>query len=223
MRTIVITGATGGLGSEILPFLASSFDCVALYRSESSFHALRDSLGGALRGVQADLGDPQSVRNALRSAGTPYALVHLAGGFAPGTLAETDDATWANMLALNLTAAFVVIRETLAVMDRAAAGRIIVISSEAAATKPAGSAAYTVAKSGLNALIEVVAKELRGTAITANALLPSSLDTAAMREVMPRAQLVPLARVGETLAFLLSDAAASVTAALVPLRPGGTG
>ncbi|HEX6087062.1 MAG TPA: SDR family NAD(P)-dependent oxidoreductase [Thermoanaerobaculia bacterium] len=218
MRTLLITGATGGLGSEILPYLAGAYDCVALYRSESSFNALRDSVGGALRGVQADLGDPESVRNAVRSTGTPYGLVHLAGGFAPGTLAKTDDAAWANMLSLNLTAAFVVIRETLAAMNHAAAGRIIVISSEASVTKPAGSVAYTVAKSGLNTLIEVVAKELRGTGITANALLPSSLDTAAMREVMPREKLVPLARVGETLAFLLSDAAANVTGALIPLR-----
>ena len=218
MRTVLITGATGGLGTEILPYLAGAFDCVALYRSESSFAALRDSAGGALRGVQADLADPASVRKAVRSIGTPYGLVHLAGGFAPGSLAETSDETWGSMLSLNLTAAFVVIREMLAVMDRAAAGRIIVISSEATLTRAAGSVAYTVSKSGLNALIEVAAKELRGTAITANALLPSSLDTAAMRDVMPREQLVPLGRVGETLAFLLSDAAASITGALIPLR-----
>ncbi|HYC89726.1 MAG TPA: SDR family NAD(P)-dependent oxidoreductase [Thermoanaerobaculia bacterium] len=214
MRTVLITGATGGLGTEILPYLTGAYDCVALYRSESSFAPLR----GSARGVQADLGDPESVRRAVRSIGTPYALVHLAGGFAPGTIAETDDALWANMLSLNLTAAFVVIREVLAVMDHAAAGRIIVISSEAALTKAAGSAAYTVAKSGLNALIEVAAKELRGTAITANALLPAALDTAAMREVMPREKLVPAGRVGETLAWLLSDAAANVTGALIPLR-----
>lgn len=218
MRTVLITGATGGLGTEILPYLAGAYDCVALYRSESSFAALRDSVHGSLRGVQADLGDVDSVRKAVRSIGTPYGLVHLAGGFAPGALAETSDETWANMLSLNLTAAFVVIRETLAVMDRSAAGRIIVISSEATLTKAGGSVAYTVSKSGLNTLVEVAAKELRGTAITANALLPSSLDTPAMREFMPREKLVPLGRVGETLAFLLSDAAASITGALIPLR-----
>jgi NAD(P)-dependent dehydrogenase (short-subunit alcohol dehydrogenase family) len=214
MRTILITGATGGLGTEILPYLTGTYDCVALYRSESSFAPLRDSV----RGVQADLGDPESVRKAVQSIGPLYGLVHLAGGFAPGTIAQTDDALWANMLSLNLTAAFVVLREVLAVMDRAAAGRIIVIGSEAALTKAAGNAAYTVAKSGLNALIEVAAKELRGTAITANALLPTALDTAAMREVMPREKLVPAGRVGETLAYLLSDAAANVTGALIPLR-----
>lgn len=220
MRTLLITGATGGLGTEVLPYLTGAFDCVALYRSESSFAALRESAGGVLRGVPADLGDPVSVREAIRSIGTPYGLVHLAGGYAPGSLAETSDATWSNMLALNLTGAFVAIRETLVVMDRASAGRIIVISSEATRTKTPGNVAYTVAKSGLNVLIELAAQELRGTPITANALLPSALDTAAMREVMPREQLVPLSRVGETLAFLLSDAAANVNGALIPLTAG---
>ena len=217
MRTLLITGATGGLGTEILPYLAGAFDCVAVYRSESSFAALRESVGGALRGVPADLGDSASVREAIRSVGTPYGLVHLAGGYAPGSLAETSDETWANMLGLNLTGAFVAIRETLAVMDRASAGRIVVIGSDATRTKAPGNVAYTVAKSGLNVLVELAAQELRGTPITVNALLPSALDTAAMRQMMPRERLVPLAWVGETLAFLLSDAAANITGALIPL------
>jgi NAD(P)-dependent dehydrogenase (short-subunit alcohol dehydrogenase family) len=219
MRTLILTGATGGLGTEVLPYLAGAFDCVALYRSESSFAALRDSVGGALRGVQADLADSASVRKAVQSVGTPYGLVHLAGGFAAGSLEETTDDVWSEMLSTNLTAAFHVMRETLNAMDRKEAGRIIVISSEATLSKSAGSVAYTVAKSGLNVLVEVTAKELRGTRITVNALLPTALDTKAMRAVMPREKLVPLARVGETLAFLLSDAAASVTGALIPLVP----
>jgi NAD(P)-dependent dehydrogenase (short-subunit alcohol dehydrogenase family) len=217
MRTLIVTGATGGLGSEVLPFLSGAFDCVALYRSESSFAALRASAGSSLRGVQADLADPGSIRNALRSIGTPYGLVHLAGGYAPGSIAQTSDETWAQMLSLNLTGAFSMIRETLAVMDRSSAGRIIFIGSEASLTKATGNVAYTVSKSALNTLVEIAAAELRDTRITVNALLPSALDTAAMREVMPREKLVPLGKIGETLAFLLSDAAANVSGALIPL------
>ena len=220
MRTVLVTGATGGLGTAILPYLTGAYDCVALYRSESSFAALRGSAGATLRGVQADLGDPASVRRAIGSIGTLYGVVHLAGGYAPGSVAETSDETWTNMLSLNLTGAFVVLREALAVMDRGSAGRIVVISAEATRTKAPGNVAYTVAKSGLNVLIELAANELRGTGITANALLPTALDTPAMREVMPREQLVPLARVGETLAFLLSDAAANISGALIPLPAG---
>ncbi len=208
MRTLLITGATGGLGAEVVRAVRDEYDVVALYRSEAP---------ADVRGVRADLGDAASVRTAVQSIGTPYGLVHLAGGFAPGSLADTTDDAWAKMLNLNLTGAFVAIRETLAVMDRSAPGRIIVISSDAARTKPAGSVAYTVAKSALNTLIEVLAKELKGTRITANALMPSALDTPAMRGEMPREQLVPLDRVSAAIRFLLGDAAASINGALIPL------
>ncbi|HVE72183.1 MAG TPA: SDR family NAD(P)-dependent oxidoreductase [Thermoanaerobaculia bacterium] len=205
MRTLLITGATGGLGSEIVPLLSSGYECIALSRSGAG-------------GVKADLSDPASVRSAVRSIGKPvYGLVHLAGGYAPGSIAETTDDTWSSMLALNLTAAFVAVRETLAVMDRDSAGRIVVIGSEASLSKAAGNVAYTVAKSGLNVLIELAAKELRGTPITANALLPTALDTPAMRGAMPREKLVPLSKVGESLLFLLSDAASHISGALIPL------
>lgn len=211
MRTLLITGATGGLGAEVVRQLRDEYEVVALYRSRDSFAALN------VRGVQADLGDTASVRAAVQSIGTPYGLVHLAGGFAPGRLLETTDEAWAEMLDLNLTAAFVAIRETLSVMERNAAGRIVVISSDAARTKAPGSIAYTVAKSALNALVEVLAKELKGTAITANALMPAALDTPAMRREMPREQLVPLDRVAATLRFLLGDSGASVNGALISL------
>ena len=208
VRTLIITGATGGLGTEVVRHLRDEYDVVALYRSEAP---------SEVRGVKADLSDPASVRSAIQSIGAPYGLVHLAGGFAPGSLTETSDDTWAKMLDLNLTSAFVAIRETLAVMDRSAAGRILVISSDAARTKTPGSVAYTVAKSALNVLIELLAKELKGTQITANALMPSALDTPAMRGEMPREKLVPLDRVAATLKFLLSDEAANINGSLIPL------
>ena len=211
MRTLIVTGATGGLGTEVVRHLREDYDVVALYRSDAPTN---------VRGVQADLSDPASVRRAIQSIGAPYGLVHLAGGFAMGSIAETTDDTWRKMIELNLTAAFVAIRETLAVMDRNAPGRILVISSDAARSKAPGMAAYTVSKSGLNVLIEVLAKELKGTAITANALMPSALDTPAMRAEMPREKLVPLDRVVKTLKFLLSDDGANVNGALIPLTAG---
>lgn len=199
MRKLLITGSTGGLGTEVIKHLRDDYDVVPLTRE------------------QADLRDSASVRAAVQSIGSVYGLVHLAGGFLPGSLAETSDETWVKMLDLNLTAAFFTIRETLAVMDRGAPGRILVISSDAARARAAGSLAYTVSKSALNTLIEVLAKELKGTRITANALMPTSLDTPAMRAEMPREQLVPLDRVAATIRFLLGDSGASIHGALIPL------
>ncbi len=96
-------------------------------------------------------------------------------------------------------------------------GRVIAISSEATLTKPAGLAAYVSAKSALNAYIEVLSKELKPRKITVNAILPTALDTPTGRKTMPRELLVPLDRVVDTIAFLLGDAAASITGQLLAL------
>ncbi|HEY4640762.1 MAG TPA: SDR family NAD(P)-dependent oxidoreductase [Thermoanaerobaculia bacterium] len=201
MKTLIITGGTGGLGTTVVARLERDYRCVLL------------------RHEQTDLHDAASVRAALAQIDEPYGLVHLAGGYAGGSVSETSDDTWQQMIGLNLTASFNVIRETLARMRRDRPGRIVAISSEATRTKLAGSAAYTISKTGLNTLIELTAAELASTSITANALLPGSLDTPAMRKFMPDAKLVPLDRVAESIAFLLSDAASSINGALIPLQP----
>ena len=99
----------------------------------------------------------------------------------------------------------------------AGGGRIVAVSSEATLTKPAGMAAYVVSKSALNAYIGVLANELRPRRITANAVAPSALATPPMLKTMPPDLLVPLDRVYATIAFLLSDAAASITGQIIPL------
>jgi NAD(P)-dependent dehydrogenase (short-subunit alcohol dehydrogenase family) len=220
MRTLIITGGTGGLGTEVVARLAREYRCIALYHGQEGFDALRASVP-SVEGIATDLGDEASVRDAVADAASKapiYGVVHLAGGFAVGKVSKTSLETWNGMLALNATAAFLVIREALAHMDRTQPGRIVAISSEATLSKEAGSVAYTVSKSALNVLIEVTARDLRDSAITVNALLPSTLDTPASRKAMPNARRVPLGNVAETIAFLLSDAGASVSGALLPLR-----
>ncbi|HVT43041.1 MAG TPA: SDR family oxidoreductase [Thermoanaerobaculia bacterium] len=215
MRTLIITGGTGGLGEVVVPRTARDHRCVVLYRTERPE-------GANVEAVRSDLTNESSVRAALEEAvqrfGAPYGLVHLAGGYAGGNVSQTSGETWRQMMGLNADSSFFVIRHVLAHMRRDEPGRIIAISSAATRTKLAGAAAYTVSKSALNVLIELTAAELEGSGITANAILPDSLDTPATRKAMPEARLVPLDRVAETILFLLSDAAASINGALIPLE-----
>jgi NAD(P)-dependent dehydrogenase (short-subunit alcohol dehydrogenase family) len=198
MKTLIVTGCTGGLGTVVVERLSHDYNCVLLGRE--------------------DFATEETLRAAIAKAGAPYGLVHMAGGYEGGSASETSPETWQNMLALNVTTAFRAIHATLAAMRRDQPGRIVAISSEATLTKFAGAAAYVVSKTALNALIELTAAELAGTAITANALLPGTLDTPASRKAMPDSPRVPLERVAETIAFLLSDGAASINGALIPLR-----
>jgi len=215
MKTLIITGGTGGLGGTVVARLAREYHCVILYNSS-------EPTGMNVDGIHTDITDEGSVHAALEAAfdrfGAPYGLVHLAGGYAGGRVSETSLEEWQTMLGLNLTSAFLLVRETLARMEREEPGRIIAISSEATRSKPATAAPYVISKGGLNLLIELTAAELAGTPITANALLPGTLDTEAMRKEMPKAHRVPLDHVAETIAFLLSEAAGSISGALIPLR-----
>lgn len=197
-KSLIVTGGTGGLGTVVVEHLSRDYDCTLLGRD--------------------DFATDHALRAAIANAGTPYGLVHMAGGYAGGRVSETSLDAWETMLALNLTTAFRAIHATLAAMKRDQPGRIVAISSEATLTKFAGAAAYVVSKTGLNALIEMTAAELAGTPITANALLPGTLDTPASRAAMPNAPRVPLERMAETIAFLLSDVAASVNGALIRLQ-----
>ena len=211
MKTLIVTGGTGGLGTAVVERLSRDYQCVLLQRSDVG-------PASALHKRIVDLSDQESVRSALSEVAAPYGLVHMAGGYAGGAVSETSTEDWHGMIGLNLTSSFLVIRETLARMRRDAPGRIVAVSSAATLTKLAGAAAYTISKTGLNTLIELTAAELAGTPITANALLPATLDTPAMRAAMPEARRVPLDRVAEAIAFLLSDAAAGISGALIPLR-----
>ena len=184
MKSLVITGATGGLGQFAVERLQREYRCLPLGRSEDPQKIAVDSIDG---------------------------LLLIAGAFAMGAAPEDFD----KMLDANLMTA---VRTVEALRSRIADdGRIIAISSAASLTKPDGMAAYSASKAALNAYIETLAKELQPRGITVNALLPSALDTPAMRQSMPRNRLVPLERVTETIAFLLRPEAAAVTGQLIAL------
>lgn len=200
MRTLVITGGTGGLGTEVVRRLSRDYRCLVLGHEE------------------VDLTDETSLRNAFEKCGEIYGLVHLVGGWAGGTVRDTSLDTWSNMLTLNTTASFLAVRGALPHIT--SPGRIIAVSSLATLHPAGGNAAYTVAKSALNALVQVLAAEERKNRITVNAILPDSMATPAMlRDNADVSKLVPLDRVAETIAFLLSDAAQGTSGVLLPIQP----
>jgi NAD(P)-dependent dehydrogenase (short-subunit alcohol dehydrogenase family) len=186
----------------VVAALAADYRCIVLYRSEEAWQELRRSIrGDNITGTA----DPSQVKDPI------YGVLHLAGGFTMGGSAQD----FQRMLDANLLSAVQAIQ---AVEKRIVdGGRVIAISSAATLTKPAGMAAYVSAKSALNAYIEVLSKELQPRKITVNAILPTSLDTPTGRKTMPRELLVPLERVVDTIAFLLSDGAASITGQLIAL------
>ena len=179
--------------------------------------------------VEADLateeGAHRAVEKVLETAGRLDVLAHLVGGFASGgTVAETDEETWRRVLELNLTTANRMFRAALPPMIEARRGRIIAVGSKAGLEPAAGLGAYCASKAALHALVRCTAAEVSSLGITANAVLPSVIDTPANRAAMPSADTSKWVR-SETIAalvgWLASDEAADVNGALIPVYGEG--
>jgi NAD(P)-dependent dehydrogenase (short-subunit alcohol dehydrogenase family) len=228
-RVALVTGGTGALGRAVTRrLLADGATVTATYRADAERDALLAGLDAAWRErllpVRADVTDDRAMGDLVSTLRARHGrldiLAALVGGFAGGRLVETDRATWERMLALNLTSAFVAARAAVPAMLAGGWGRVVTVGSRAVRPPTGGFIAYTAAKAGLIAMTRALAEELRGSGVTANCVLPGTMDTPANRAAMPgadRSGWVPVESVAAAIAFLVGEEAAHVTGALVTI------
>mgnify|MGYP001090503880 FL=1 len=123
-------------------------------------------------------------------------------------------------MTLNLHTAFLLSRAVLPPLLEAGWGRIVHTGSKSALEPRSTVGAYAVSKMGLITLTEVIAAGLKDTGVTANVVLPSTIDTPGNRLAMPSADFgrwVPPDHIAATMHFLCSDAAASINGARIPV------
>jgi NAD(P)-dependent dehydrogenase (short-subunit alcohol dehydrogenase family) len=148
-------------------------------------------------------------------------LLNLVGGYV-GDLPVSDlpEATWDQMLTMNLKSAFLCCKHVVPVMRRGGWGRIVTVSSRAALKVFPGISAYAAAKAGLLAFTETLASEVLKDGITVNAVLPSVIDTPANRRAMPGAdpsRWVKPEEIARLMLFLCSDEARDISGAAIPI------
>lgn len=177
--------------------------------------------------MKADVTDEAAVRRLVEevigTAGRLDVQVNMVGSFAPGRVVDSDAALWQRMLTMNLTSAFLLSKAVLPHMRHRGSGRILHVAAWAAVEPFTGAAAYIVAKSGLLALIRVMALELKGSGVTVNGVLPTTIDTLANRTAMPEADPSAWTKpesIAETLLFLASEEAGQITGAAIPIGSG---
>jgi NAD(P)-dependent dehydrogenase (short-subunit alcohol dehydrogenase family) len=221
-KVAVITGAKGGLGSFVTEaFLAAGARVAGVSRSIQ----VNDFSHPEFAAIPAELSSGDAAQTLVEQVvarfGRIDALVHVMGGFAGGkSVAETDDATFEKMLDLNYRAAFFVARAVLPQMRQQGSGRILAVASRQAVEPATMVGAYSASKAALVSLIRTIAMENKDRCISANTVLPGTMDTPANRAGDPQAdgsQWVQPAQVAELLVHLASDAGAQITGAAIPI------
>ena len=129
-----------------------------------------------------------AVQSVIARFGRFDVLVHLLDGFAGGrTVAETDDGTWEQMRDLNLTSGFYVLRAAVPHLRKSGKGRIVAVGSLTAIEPHPQLGAYVTFKVALAMLVRTVALENKDAGLTANVVLPGTMDTPENRKAMPNA------------------------------------
>ena len=221
-KIALVTGANGGLGSFVTQALLDTGANVVGVSRKIQQSEFDSPLFTALPAeVSTAAGANSIVDTVVERFGRIDVVVHTVGGFAGGqSIAETDDATFQRMFDLNLNSTFYLIRALLPAMRKTGNGRIIAIGSRAALEPGPGVGAYSASKAAMVSLVRTVALENRDVGITANVILPGTMDTPANRKSMPNADFskwVQPANVAALIAWLASGAGKDVNGAVIPV------
>lgn len=224
-KMIAVTGAFGTLGAAVVrAALDAGANVAAIDRADApAAAALGIGAAHAFGGV--DLSDADAAKVTLDAAaqalGGLDALVNIAGAFRWQTLAEGDLDTWDLLYRINVRTAAAASKAALPHLRRRGGGRIVNIGAAGATKAGAGMGAYAASKAGVARLTEALAEELKDDRITVNAVLPSIIDTPPNRADMPQADFerwVKPEQLADVILFLLSDRAAAITGALLPVN-----
>ena len=229
-KTAIVTGGTGGLGSAVVrAFLAEGARVAVPFRKKGALEKLRceldtdraESLSGALLEMTDDSAVEAFAASVAEDRQGLDILVNAAGAFAGGKPAhETAWSVWQQQLDVNLKTAVLASRAAVPWMLRRGAGAIVNVSSRPAERSGENVAAYAAAKRAILQLTDAMAAELVEKNVTVNAILPSTIDTAANRAAMPGADYakwVEPEAIARVIVFLAGPDARIVSGAHVPV------
>jgi NAD(P)-dependent dehydrogenase (short-subunit alcohol dehydrogenase family) len=213
MKTVIITGANGNLGSAVTKeFLDKNYRVVATVSNEKARTDF--PVYPNLEVVAVDLRNEKDsaafLEKAIRDHGIIDAALLLAGGFSMGSIAETSVEDLHRQFALNFETAYNLARPLFAHLMNNKKGSIVLIGARPALNAIQGKdlISYSLSKSLLFKLAELLNEAAKGTNVTVSVVVPSTLDTASNRKSMPDvnpAIWVKPEELAETLEFLVSD------------------
>jgi 3-oxoacyl-[acyl-carrier protein] reductase len=234
--TALVTGASGGIGSAVAKALDGQGARVALSGTrEEALLAVAATLSNDPIILPCNLSDAGAVDvlvpQAVAALGQLDILVNNAGVTRDNLVMRMKDEEWDQVIAVNLSAAFRLIRAASKPMMKARFGRIVTITSVVGATGNPGQANYAASKGGLTAMSKALAQELASRNITVNCVAPGFI-TSPMTDGLPDAQKealtarIPAGKLGEgadigaAVTYLASREASYVTGQTIHVNGG---
>lgn len=178
-RTVLLTGATGGLGNAIARALAAEGATLVMTgRRTDVLEPLAEELGG--RALAADLADRAAVSKLIDDAGDVDILVANAGLPADGVLADFSEEEIDRALDVNLRAPIMLAKALSAPMVARGEGHLVFMSSLSGKVATHGSAVYSATKFGLRGFASAMRQDLEATGVGVSAIFPGPISDAGM-------------------------------------------
>ena len=206
-KKVLITGATGGIGSAMAKRMAKQgADLVLSGTKKDSLETLSSEIGDNCYSFAADLAKKEEIKNlviwAIEKMGSIDILVNNAGITRDNLSIRMSDEDWDDVINVNLTASFLLSRDCLKVMLKKRWGRIINITSVVGVMGNAGQSNYAASKAGMIGMTKSIASEVASRGITVNCISPGYVVTAMTDKISDAAkenilQNTPVRRFGK--------------------------
>jgi NAD(P)-dependent dehydrogenase (short-subunit alcohol dehydrogenase family) len=207
-RHVVVTGGTGALGTAVVSALVGAgaiCHVPYIHAAEADRFPLRNHAQVKLT-ADVELTQEAAVTRLYDSVPSLWASIHIAGGFAMAPIGRTTKADLMQQVEMNFVTAFLCCRAAVNAMTRGGAGgRIVNVATRNAIEwrTGAGTVAYTASKAAVAAMTVALAEEVVRDGILVNAVAPSTMDTPANRQAMPKADHAAWPKVEDVTAAIL--------------------
>ena len=238
MKNVLITGATGGIGSSILKlFYENSYHICVTGTNKNKLNEIEVNYKGKVKCISCDLSDDSQIENLVKESDEYYGstdiLINNAGITKDNLFLRMKDEEWNDVININLNSNFKLTKKILKGMIKNRWGRVVNISSDAAKIGNSGQANYVASKSAIEGLTRTIANEVASRGVTVNCVSPGFVDTEILETIDKKTlqsmvEKIPLGRMGKideiasAVYFLSLEESAYITGQVLHVNGGLT-
>ena len=238
MKNVLITGATGGIGSSILKlFYDNNYNICVTGTNTDKLNEIEVNYKRKVKCIPCNFNDDLQIDSLVKQSieyyGSTDILINNAGITRDNLFLRMKDEDWNDVINVNLTSNFKLTKQILKGMIKSRWGRIINISSDAAKIGNAGQVNYVASKSAIEGLTRTLANEVASRGVTVNCVSPGFIDTEILETIDKKVlqnmvERIPLGRMGRideiasAVYFLSSEESAYITGQVLHVNGGLT-